>query len=247
MIQSATLSGGAGSVKKLDAQQKRAEEAWRAVDASLSPDGTKIAFVTDRNGNPEIYSMTLAGTSQKRLTNNPALDRDPVWSGDSANIAFTSNRIAANNFEIFRMKANGTLQTRLTTSVGADQSPTWSKDGSKIAFASSRDGNFEIYSMPSSGGAATRLTDGNSSADTQPAFSPDGSLVAFTSDRDGTANTNIFTISATGTQGGLQRLTTATARDEDAAWSRDGLRLVFMSTRITTANPEIYHDRRVQP
>jgi Tol biopolymer transport system component len=65
-------------------------------------------------------------------------------------------------------------------------------------------------------------------------------LVAFTSDRDGTANTNIFTISATGTQSGLHRLTTATARDEDAAWSRDGLRLVFMSTRITTANPEIY-------
>jgi len=45
-----------------------------------SPDGRKIAFVSDRDGNEEIYGMNADGSSQTNLTKNPAGDGCPVWS-----------------------------------------------------------------------------------------------------------------------------------------------------------------------
>ncbi|MCK4394724.1 PD40 domain-containing protein, partial [Candidatus Bipolaricaulota bacterium] len=45
-----------------------------------SPDGSKIAFTSDRDGNPEIYVMNADGTNQQRLTNSLATDGSPVWS-----------------------------------------------------------------------------------------------------------------------------------------------------------------------
>jgi len=51
----------------------------RDQDPSYSPDGTKIAFTTDRNGNEEIYSMNRDGSGPRNLTNNAASDEDPDW------------------------------------------------------------------------------------------------------------------------------------------------------------------------
>ena len=60
------------------------------TDPAWSPDGTKIAFTTDRDGNFEIYVMNADGTGQTRLTNNAAADDEPAWSPDGSKIAFTS-------------------------------------------------------------------------------------------------------------------------------------------------------------
>ena len=99
-----------------------------------SPDGLKIAFVSERDNNREIYVMNADGTAQTRLTSNSATDIFPAWSPDSKFIVFASNR--DNNFEIYIMKNDGSEQHRVTNNMIYDTYPAWSLDGQLIAYIS---------------------------------------------------------------------------------------------------------------
>ena len=193
--------------------------------------GGQIYFNSDRDGNSEIYAVNADGSEQTRLTNNLAVDADPIWSSSSQKIAFVTNRDS--NFEIYTMNAFGGNQTRLTFNAGSDGSPVWSPNGQKIAFTTDRDGNYEIYTMNSDGSGQTRLTF-NSSNDMNPTWSPDGSQISFQSNRDG--NVEIYAIYADGNGG--TRLTNNSADDSFPDWSPDGTRILFTSTR--DGNQEIY-------
>jgi Tol biopolymer transport system component len=126
---------------------------------SWSPDGTKIAFESRRDGNVEIYVMNADGSEQTNLTNNTALDSSPSWSPDGTKIAFVSDRDGSNNAEIYVMNADGSEQTNLSSNDASDFAPSWSPDGEKIAFQSNRDNGNEIYSMNADDGSdVTRLT-----------------------------------------------------------------------------------------
>src|SRR5262245_3025080 len=83
-----------------------------------SPDATRIAFASSRDGNSEIYSMNAAGNALSRLTINSAADTSPSWSPDGTKIAFVSNRDG--NSEIYVMNADGSAPTRLTNNPAAD-------------------------------------------------------------------------------------------------------------------------------
>ena len=132
---------------------------------SWSPDSEKIAFVSDRDGNSEIYVMNADdGSGQTRLTEESEDDGSPRWSPDDERIAFYSNR---GERGIFVMNADdGSNVTRLTGGSG----PAWSPDGEKLAFTSARDAGDEsddnaIYVMNFSGADssnATRLTEPDS-------------------------------------------------------------------------------------
>jgi hypothetical protein len=91
-----------------------------------SPDGSKIVFQSNRDGQPEIYVMNSNGTAQTRLTNNPAAETAPAWSPDGTKILFTSTRDAPMTPALYLMNADGSSQTRVTD--GNDgvwrQSPT---------------------------------------------------------------------------------------------------------------------------
>ncbi len=93
----------------------------------------EIAFVSDRDGNEEIYKMNPDGSGLTRLTYNEAIDRHPVWSPDGKTIAFTSQRDGAS--AIYLMSTDGSNQRRLTW--GWD--PYWSPDGQIIAFHTHND------------------------------------------------------------------------------------------------------------
>ena len=86
-----------------------------------SPDGSRIAFVSDRDGNREIYVMYANGSRPTRLTNAPASDSRPAWSPDGSQIAFTSFRDAS-TAAVFVMNADGSGVRRLA--FGRD--PAWS-------------------------------------------------------------------------------------------------------------------------
>src|SRR5437868_1722235 len=70
-----------------------------------SPDGTKIAFSSNADGNPEIYVMNADGSGIKQLTDNSAIDWNPSWSPDGKKIAFTSGRDG--DFDVYVMDADG--------------------------------------------------------------------------------------------------------------------------------------------
>jgi TolB protein len=93
---------------------------------SWSPDGTKIAFESRRDGNLEIYVMNADdGSEQTRLTNNTAFDASPSWSPDGEKIALESNR-ENGNYEIYVMNADdGSDVTRLTNNDARDFEPDW--------------------------------------------------------------------------------------------------------------------------
>jgi CxxC motif-containing protein (DUF1111 family) len=90
-----------------------------------SPDGTQIAFHTDRDGNMEIYKMTSSGGAQTRLTNDPVWDMDPTWSPDGSLIAFTKQP-SSTTAAIWSIAADGSSPTRL--SAGFGEHPSFSKD-----------------------------------------------------------------------------------------------------------------------
>jgi Tol biopolymer transport system component len=88
-----------------------------------SPDGTRIAFHSDRDGDMDIYVVSVDRSDIVRLTDNEATDVYPTWSPDGTRIAFASDRDG--NLEIYVMNADGTEQTRMTDNSAIDYLPSW--------------------------------------------------------------------------------------------------------------------------
>jgi Tol biopolymer transport system component len=197
---------------------------------SWSPDGSKIAFSTNRDGNWEIYVMNADGSGATRLTTNRSSDDSaPAWSPDGTKIAFHTDRDG--NYEIYVMNADGTAQTNLTKESGAeDASPSWSPNGSRIVFASEGD----LYTMNADGTVQTKLTS-DPNDDSFPAWSPDGTKIALGT-RVG-RKAFIEVINADGS--GRTRLTTGGAEYEPR-WSKDGTKIAYtdFGTGLGTAVPK---------
>ncbi len=175
--------------------------------------GTKVAFVSERDGNLEIYVMNADGSNQTRLTNNPADDWKPSWSPDGSKIIFMSARDGKR--EIYVMNSDGSNPVNLTNNTEDDWVPIWSPDGTKIAFASEHVGNLKIYVMNADGTNPIRLTDNPANHGFFPSWSPDGTRIAFTSSRDG--NDEIYVMNADGSN--QTRLTNSPVFDFEPSWS----------------------------
>ena len=145
-----------------------------ATDAfpDWSPDGRRIAFVSHRDGNSEVYVMRANGARERNLTRNPAYDSFPSWSPDGRRIAFETQRDAGTfadvNREIYAMDANGRNPVNLTRDpIAVDSTPAWSPNGRKIAFKSGLrvvagevDPNDAIYVMNADGSQQTARAGG---------------------------------------------------------------------------------------
>jgi WD40-like Beta Propeller Repeat/Lysyl oxidase len=188
---------------------------------SLSPDGKRIAFVSDRDGNAEIYVMDTTGADVSRLTSNPArIDTDPAWSPDGRRIAYASG--TSGELDLYVMNADGSAKRGVVVAPGDDAEPAWSPDGRQLAFASNRQGNYDLWLAAPVGGEPAQLT-ADASDEREPAWSPDGTRLAVVTNRDG--NDEVYTVTA----GGLdpRRLTADPASDRDPAWSPDARRVAF--------------------
>ncbi|MEF8796865.1 MAG: hypothetical protein V5A22_12325 [Salinivenus sp.] len=202
-----------------------------------SPDGTRIAFESNRGGEPDIYAMDADGTNVTQLTSSGAGDFHPRWSPDGSRIAFISNRDG--NDELYAMDADGTNETRLTNFDGDDDQPRWSPDGSKIAFR--RDdaivddpGSFELFVVDDDGSNVVELTDRDQN-DALPTWSPDSEQIAYQSKRS-SGDTDIVVVNADGTN--KTNLTSTSDDDTVPAWSPNGGKIAFASDR--DGNIEIY-------
>ena len=214
----------------------------KPAEAAFPGESGQISFVSERDGNQEIYVMNTEGTRQTRLTNNPALDALPAFSPNGKRVAFTSRRDSIGtqvNDEIYVIAprddngdGNGEGLSRITnSSLENEFQPAFSPDGEKMVFTSNQNGN-EIYMMDANGTNRIRLTN-NVARDARPAFSPEGDTVAFTSNRDG--DDEIYLMDAQDADGDgngdhLTQLTNNTGViDTHANFSPDGERMVFTS------------------
>jgi Tol biopolymer transport system component len=217
---------------------------------------SRIAFVSGRDGNNEIYVMETDGSDQRNLTHGPWSDIAPCWSPDGRRIAFASDR--KGSYDIHVMDADGGNLVRLTESPGVDAAPAWSPDGHTIVFNSDRGGTYSIYGMDVDRPEPYQLTD-DTAHDVSPAWSPDGRSIAFSSQRrmdaenvasglgslapilGGTPRTSkmgtishladVFVMDRDGTD--LVNLTghTNLVQSNYPAWTPDGTRILFYSLR----------------
>jgi tol-pal system beta propeller repeat protein TolB len=169
------------------------DDLFNDEDPCWSPDGERIAFTSDRDGNDEIYIMQTNGSNVVRLTSNSSSDWNPAWSPDGTKIAFVRGRYG--DEEIYVMNADGTGQENLTNSPHGDYGPCWSPDSSKIAFISGRDGRTSLYVMNSDGSNVKKLA--TDVFGLSPAWSPNGKEIIFGAKQDN--RSGIFAINLDGT------------------------------------------------
>jgi Tol biopolymer transport system component len=158
-------------------------DAARVSSPVWSPDGSTIAWVSERDGNPEVYVVNADGTGETRLTSTDAPESTPAWSPDGSKLAFVSQRDG--NEELYRMSPNGGDVVRLTDDPSRDEDPVWAPDASWVAFVSWRndptcefDCNTDIYVVAPDGLVTTRMTD-DPAEEFEPTWSPDGARFVF--------------------------------------------------------------------
>jgi len=191
-------------------------------DPSWSPDGTQIAFRSERSGEPEIWVMTADGTGQRRL----AAGLSPAWSPDGSLIAFSGRA----GLSLIRPDGTG---LRVLPNTEGGEYPSWSPDGSRIAFNSNLTGDHVMYIAPADGSKVVDLS--RAGEGWQVDWSPDGRSILFTSHRDHPDNyTDIYVMRPDGSA--LRRLTHDSAYTP--AWSPDGDHIVFSAPGLVIMDPD---------
>jgi Tol biopolymer transport system component len=226
---------------QMDTRRLTQNPAWDA-NAVWSPDGSRIAFASQRGGASEIWAMDSTGEQSNlvQVTTNGFLDRNPCYQIGADSIVFASWR---NGGGLFKICSDGTGMRRITDN-NSDDYPDYSPDGVWIAFQSVRStSGTEIYKMQDTIGqpSMVRLTI-NGCQDDDPCFSQDGSKIAFTSNRDG--NYEICVMDTSGEQGGVDIITeTEDCNNRGPSWSPDGRYIGFHSDRSGNYNA-YYADSR---
>jgi len=147
------------------------------------PPKGKIAFVSDADGDAEIFVMDEDGANLRPVTVNTVGDRHPSWSPDGRQIVFTREGHGAFS-DIYAMNADGSNQHPVVDHHKNDTWPAWSPRGEWIAFQTDRNGNWDIYLVKPDGTGEWQLTV-HPAADEMPTWSAAGDRVFFHSRRGG--------------------------------------------------------------
>lgn len=210
-----------------------AQSSYNDSQATLSPDGKSMIFVSDRAGNDDLFKINLDGSGLQQLTSHKGKDFLPHWSPDGQEIVFTSDRDG--NFEIYKISVDGTKLQRLTYDPQIDEAPKWSPNGNKIAFFSLReDGNPDIYIMDADGSGLERITD-DEGVETFPNWSPYNKELSFTKVQLPERNPAMFMVHLDSKK--WTEIYDSPGKDFGTSWVSSD-RLAFYSDR--TGNFEIY-------
>jgi TolB protein len=203
-----------------------------SASASFPGQNGRIAFVSDRTGSAEIYTMNADGFDVRQVTQAPGADHAPAVSPDGRRIAFISERSGSS--DLYIMNTDGTGVKRLASIPGTEATPAFSPDGQRIAFASDRDGTSEIYTISAVDGTGVlQVSNGPGDAFT-PSYSPDGTKILHTANR-GFGRT-VTTVKTNGTDGtGLFSFGTGAYAP---AYSPDGKKVIFHSD--VAGNVDVY-------
>lgn len=198
-------------------------------NAAFSPDGRRVAFVSERDGNLELYAVNRDGTGLVRLTNDFALDDHPAWSPDGKRIAFSSTREASARpgrawNAIYVMNADGSAVQRIWPTDAA-YSPAWSPRGDWIACASGTGvpGGTDLYLIKPDGSEGKLFVKNGG----WPAFSANGNSLYF--HRKHSGKWGIWRVKLDGSS--MERITPEDVEAFTPRASADGERLVLAVQR----------------
>jgi uncharacterized protein YjdB len=145
-----------------------------ASEPAFSPDGSRIAFTSTRDGQAEVYIMDGDGSGAARLTNAPGADGDASFTPDGQAVVYHSQRTP--HRQIYMQPITSSDATQLTQEPADNSQPTVSPDGETIAFVSNREGNAHVWLMAKNGTNQRPFTKGPQSKESAPHFLRDGSL-----------------------------------------------------------------------
>ncbi len=219
---------------------------WIDFNPTISKDGSKLAFISDRDGNREIYITDLIwmdgytqwqGQNLTNITVSSQNDWTPRFSPVEDKIIFTTYFPDNDNYDVFIMNSDGSNKINLTNTKFYEKYPQFSPDGSFIIYQAWQKGKMEIFFLNILEKNKINLTRNVLSHDIIShgnAFSPDGQKIVFTSERDG--NREIYIMNSNGSN--QIRLTENPSHDYEPIFSPDGQKIVFTSER--DGNREIY-------
>ncbi len=185
-----------------------------------------ILFLTNRDGNFEIYKMNPDGTNQQRLTNSPESESSATWSPDGTKILF-SKTISSTQIQIWTMNADGSNKTLISDATGQHIPAGWSPNGQKILYGKRESSAVEnLWTMNTDGSNKMQITNAGT-IDHIADWSPDSSKIAF-----GRCNPSfvcdVFTMNADGSN--QTNLTPTNPFDDDGPkWTNNGSKIVFGS------------------
>ncbi|MFC2086149.1 DPP IV N-terminal domain-containing protein [Bacteroidota bacterium] len=148
----------------------------------FSPDGTKIVFARNIDGNHDIWTMQTDGSGLTQISFDESSDNFPCFSPDGQKIAFASNR--SGNFDIWIKDLVNEELNQITTDPGNEYTPCWSPDGNHLAYINDKSGYFDIYIISLADSNLVQFTS-NSADDMYPSWSPDGTKIAYSSNVSG--------------------------------------------------------------
>jgi Tol biopolymer transport system component len=195
----------------------------------VSPDGSKIAFVSMTSSLQVIGIFVLDHTDGHDFQVTQGDGTHPKWSPDGMKLAYTCN----SGTDVCVINTDGTGQANLTAdSDHTESDPDWIPDG-RIVFDSNREvsdkGRYsEIYIMNSDGTSVVRLTNDEKAYNANPAVSPDGTRIVYESNRDTSTGSELYIMNVDGTD--TVRITTDNIWKQNPVWSPDGKLLLFAAS-----------------
>jgi Tol biopolymer transport system component len=226
------------------------DNSYLNLGASISPDGQKVAFITDRSGYSDIYVLSaLDGTVLSKPVRGERSDDFETlhilrpgasWSPDGERLCFVAKAGASDALHI--VDANtGRLERTLRFPLDGMFTPSWSPDGESIAFVGSRRGASDLYVVDLDGGEPVRLTR-DFFDERDPEWSPDGRTIAFASDRSAPTREDLkrtydlFLIDVS--SGSVRPLVLTRADEHQPTWSPDGGTIAYVSDE--SGSPQLH-------
>jgi tricorn protease len=168
-----------------------ATTAWREHNEEFSPDGKRIAYVSDESGDQEVWVFEIATGNRRRLSSQPSEKANIVWAANSQKLAYTGdNRI----WEVDLSSAQPKPKELASNTAGGFNIQQYSGDGTWLLYSRrDEDQNSEIYLYDIAAKKEHNLTN-SPNGETGAALTPDGKTVVFTSNRDGATN-QLFVVS----------------------------------------------------
>jgi TolB protein len=208
-----------------------------------SPNGTRLLFDSDRDGNRSIYVVDVSGSNLERVTSLEHVDQYSAWSPDGERIVFQSERNEHNGHGgLWVMELDSGEETPLLGDSSPELTPDWSPDGRFVAFTSERSGNIDLWAMPVFGSALIRLTT-SSFRDVWPRWSPDGRSILFFSRRDTNGERDELYVMDWDSRE-VERVThNPTHHDFAPDWAPDGKRIVTGVSDSDSDRALVVYDR----